>query len=69
MSPNIQEQYVDPSGRLTIDGYKMLDGLFQRVDALDAKLTAIAALADPAGGATIDAEARAAIAAILDAAG
>lgn len=66
---NIQEQYVTPDGRLTIDGYKLIAALDERLTAAEAKLTAIAALADPTGGATVDAEARAAIVAILDAAG
>ena len=40
-----------------------------RLAAAEARLEAIAAVADPAGGATVDAEARAAIIAIIDGAG
>lgn len=66
---NPQIRYVDQGGRLTLDGLALLQSLEKRVAAAEAKLAAIAALSDPSGGATIDAEARAAIAQILDAAG
>lgn len=69
MRPNPQISYTFPDGRLTIEGLQLLLGYDQRIAAAEAKLAAIAALADPSGGATIDAEARAQIAAILDAAG
>lgn len=69
MRPNPQISYTFPDGRLTIEGLQLLLGYDDRIKAAEAKLAAIAALADPAGGATIDAEARAQIAAILDAAG
>ena len=60
---NIQEQYIDPkTGKLTLEGYKMLRGIVDRLDA-------IAAVTAPSGGATVDAEARAAVAAIITAAG
>jgi len=59
--PNLAEQFVGPDGRLTIEGLKVLQGLFDRLDA-------IAAVSAPTGGATIDAEARAAISSILTAA-
>ena len=63
MSLNIQEVYVDPrTGKLTLEGYKMLSALFSRLDAL-------AAVTAPSGGATVDSEARTAIAAIIAAAG
>ncbi len=67
-APNIQEVYV-ADGRLTLEGYKLLADMNDRLEAAEAKLAAIAALSDPTGGATIDAEARTAINAILDAAG
>lgn len=60
--PNLAEQFVTRDGRLTIEGLKVLQGLFDRLDA-------IAAVSDATGGGTQDAEARAAIAAIIDAAG
>ncbi len=63
MSLNIQEQYVDPrTGKLTLEGYKLLQGVIDRLDA-------IAAVTAPTGGATVDAEARTAVAAIIMAAG
>lgn len=60
--PNLAEQFVTRDGRLTIEGLKVLQGIFDKLDA-------IAAVSDPSGGGTQDAEARAAIAAIIDAAG
>lgn len=68
-APNPQISYTFPDGRLTIEGLRLLQGLETRLARAEAKLSAIAALADPAGGATVDAQARASIAAILDAAG
>ena len=63
MSVNIHERVIDPqTGKLTLDGYKMLVALENRLDA-------IAAVAAPSGGATVDAEARAAVAAMIAAAG
>lgn len=59
---NVREQIVDKDGRLTQAGYAMFR-------ALERRLEAVAAVADPAGGVTVDAEARAAIAAIKAAAG
>lgn len=56
----MQEQIVNPTtGQLTTEGYKVLIGLFDRLDA-------IAAVTAPTGGATIDAEARTAIQSIID---
>lgn len=52
--PNLQERYVGPDGRLTIEGMKMLQSITDRLDA-------IAAVTNPTGGATVDAEARTAI--------
>ena len=63
MSVNIHERVIDPqTGKLTLEGYKMLVSLENRLDA-------IAAVAAPSGGATVDAEARAAVAAMIAAAG
>ena len=63
MSVNIHERMIDPqTGKLTLEGYKMLVSLENRLDA-------IAAVAAPSGGATVDAEARAAVAAMIAAAG
>lgn len=65
MTANLQERYVDQSGRLTLAGLKLFQGLART----EAKLAAIAAVAAPVGGATDDAEARTAINAIITAAG
>lgn len=63
MSLNIQEVYIDPrTGKLTLEGYKLFAGVIARLDA-------IAAVTAPSGGATVDAEARTAIAAVITAAG
>lgn len=63
MTPNIQEQYIDPqTGRLTIEGYKLFSSLFERLDAM-------ASVTPPTGGATVDAEARSALTAMISAAG
>ena len=63
MSVNIHERVIDPqTGKLTLEGYKMLVALENRLDA-------IAAIAAPSGGSTVDAEARAAVAAMIAAAG
>lgn len=68
MSINAQIAYFQRDGRPTLEGLKAFDALFSRVAVAEGKLAAIADLADPTGGATVDAEARAAIAEILDAA-
>lgn len=57
--------YVDAQGRLTDPGAKLFADIERRVTAAEAKLTAIAAVVAPTGGATIDAESRAAINAII----
>lgn len=65
-------QYVTPEGTLTKAGWDALQGLdsvYVRLSAAEAKLTAIAAVVAPVGGATVDAEARTAVAAIITAAG
>lgn len=68
MSANLEQQYVGADGRLTIEGVQLFGALAQRIEDLEGKLDAIAAVAEPTGG-TADAEARAAINAIIDAAG
>jgi hypothetical protein len=68
MSANLQQQYVGPDGRLTIAGAQLFDNLDRRLRVAEDKLKAIAAVTGPDAGATIDAEARAAINAIIAAA-
>lgn len=63
IAPNVR--YITPNGTLTVDGLALLADLDRRLRVAEGKLTAIAAIAEPTGGAVIDAEARAAIAAIL----
>jgi hypothetical protein len=65
MRANSQVRYIDATGRLTGDGLRFFNELTTTLDGLSAKLAAIAAVASPAGGATTDAEARAAINAII----
>lgn len=65
MIVNFSIRYVAPDGTFTTEGLILLANLFARVDAAESKLAAIAAIPVPAGGATVDAEARAAIAAIV----
>lgn len=66
--PNMAEVYFAPTGRPTLAGQRLLQDMADRLDAIEAKLFAIAEIADPTGGATTDAEARAAILAIIGAA-
>lgn len=65
MRPNLQGQYFDATGRPTLAGQRLLQNTADRLEALEAKLTAIAAITAPTGGATIDAESRAAINSII----
>lgn len=58
--------YINPDGTLTDAGYFALNGEFEK---LAKKLAAAAAVPDAAGGATVDAEARAELAAIKAALG
>lgn len=60
---------TDKGDRPSRELVEVIQRLVADVEAMSAKLAAIAALSDASGGATVDAEARAAIAAILDAAG
>ena len=68
MSANLAQQYVGPDGRLTLEGVQLFDSLARRILTLEGKLAAIAEVTGPTGGATTDAEARAAINAIIAAA-
>lgn len=56
--------YVMPGGSLTKAGYDALIALDRRLQAIEDRLSAAAAVADATGGATVDAEARAELAAI-----
>jgi hypothetical protein len=62
-------RYVNDDGSLSLQGLELFREMQRRIEAQDAKLAAIAAVVAPAGGATVDAEARAAIAAIIAGAG
>ena len=68
MRPNAQVRYVGADGRLTLDGMILLGRLSERLAAAEARLAAIGDVVDPTGGATQDAEARAAVASIIGAA-
>ena len=58
-------RYVAADGSLTIAGLALLQDMDRRLLEADAKLAAIAAVVAPSGGATVDAQARTAIAAII----
>ena len=58
---NSVEAFVTPDDRLSLEGQQMLQEIVKR-------LNAIADVTTPTGGATVDAEARAAIAALIAAA-
>lgn len=57
--------YIHPDGTLTLQGLRMLSDMEDRIRAAETKLAAIAAVVSPTGGATVDAEARAAVVAII----
>lgn len=63
-----QEQYVGANGFATIAMLRLLKDYERRLALAESKLTAIAAVTAPAGGGTVDSEARTAINAILSAA-
>jgi len=58
-------RYVNDDGSLSLQGLELFREMQRRIEAQDAKLAEIAAVVAPVGGATVDAEARAAIAAII----
>lgn len=59
------EKHYNADGTPTVAWQSSLDALERRLNAAEAKLAVIAAVAAPTGGATTDAEARAAINAII----
>jgi hypothetical protein len=61
--------YFKPDGTPTVEGLRLLGDLERRVKAAEGKLSAIAAITGPSGGATIDTQARTAINAIIAGAG
>lgn len=65
MTPNHLAVYVSRDGRLTQDGLMLLQAQGRAIADLQGQLAAIAAVVAPSGGATVDAEARAAIAGII----
>lgn len=62
------EAYVTSDGKLTWEGQRMFQAIIDLVEASEGKLDAVAGVTAPAGGGTVDAEARTAIAAIITAA-
>lgn len=64
MTLRMGETYIDQGGRLTQAGWQAFSDMERRVAELEAKLAAAAAVADAAGGATVDAEARAELVAV-----
>jgi hypothetical protein len=69
MNVSKEIRYVDPQGRLTYDGMALLQDMQRRLEDALLRLDAIAAVAPPAGGATIDVQARTAVNSIRTAAG
>lgn len=63
INPNVR--YISPEGTFTLQGMMLFGDVVRALDASNAKLAAIAAVVAPVGGATVDAEARTAIAAII----
>ena len=61
---NDQIRVVGPDGRPTVEFLRDRERLVRRLADLEARLAALNAVAAPVGGATVDAEARAAINAI-----
>ena len=65
MNLNFSIRYVSKDGHFTPEGLVFFTSLIARLEAAEGKLSAISAIAAPVGGATVDTEARAAIAAII----
>lgn len=67
----LREKYITPTGELTDAGWQALQGEFDaqeaRIAALEAKVAAAAAVANAAGGGTVDAQARTQLAGIRSA--
>lgn len=57
-------KYFTPDGRLTKAGFDVFAAMEREVSALRAKIAAASAIADAAGGATVDTQARAELVAI-----
>lgn len=68
MMLRLRERYITASGELTDAGWSALQGAFDaqedRIAALEAKVAAAAAVADAAGGGTVDTQARTQLAGI-----
>lgn len=58
-------RYIAQDGTLTLQGMQLFGEMVRALDEQSAKLAAIAEVVAPTGGATTDAEARTAIAAII----
>jgi hypothetical protein len=65
---NLQQRIVGSTGHPTLEFMQLIASMRREVAGLRGRLDAIAQVAEPTGGATTDAEARAAINAIIDAA-
>lgn len=57
--------FTGPDGRPTMSLLQLLRDYERRMAEIEARLDAVAAVAGPSGGATVDAQARTAIAAII----
>lgn len=60
----IDRRYVTEGGTLTPEGHAVFAALERDVAAIKARLDAVSGVADAAGGATVDTEARAELVAI-----
>lgn len=63
INPNVR--YIAQDGTFTLQGMILFGEVLNSLDTANGKLAAIAAVIAPAGGATVDTEARTAIAAII----
>lgn len=69
MKPVNGVRYVAADGTLTLDGMRLFGAMADDLEAARQIIADAAAVPAPTGGATVDAEARAAVAAILGALG